>query len=232
MSDTALPVIIHYGTDAQRLAFTPSPASGVQQLYKWYSTDTDAEWSYTTGWHQTSGSSSATPGLVGPLEQHTASASATLDFTAFISASYTTYVFDFVNLRPASDGALLWMRMGTGAGPTFDTGANYSYRYWRMAGATAVAAAAGATKIILTDAVDDDVLYGVVGQVRLYNPQSTAQCKMVNGQLFFEQTAAGGFEEDLPMGVYDSTTAVTGIQFLMSTGNITSGTIRVYGLSV
>lgn len=39
MSDTALNKIIQYGTRADRIAFTPSPASGSQVLYLWYETD-------------------------------------------------------------------------------------------------------------------------------------------------------------------------------------------------
>lgn len=50
MSDTAYPVFQHYGTNAQRLAFTPAPASGTQPIYLWYETDTDNYYIYTTTW--------------------------------------------------------------------------------------------------------------------------------------------------------------------------------------
>lgn len=39
MSDTAVNKVIQYGTQAQRLAFTPNPAVGSQILYLWYETD-------------------------------------------------------------------------------------------------------------------------------------------------------------------------------------------------
>ncbi len=51
MSDTAYPVFQHYGTNAQRLAFTPSPPSSGQPIYIWYETDTSNTYAYTTGWH-------------------------------------------------------------------------------------------------------------------------------------------------------------------------------------
>jgi hypothetical protein len=53
----------HYGTNAERLAFTPNPstATGVQPIYKWYETDTNQEFTYTTGWHQTSSPSGGAP---------------------------------------------------------------------------------------------------------------------------------------------------------------------------
>jgi hypothetical protein len=49
-SDSAYPTFQHYGTNAQRLAFTPSPAAGTQPLYTWYETDTGQEYQYTTSW--------------------------------------------------------------------------------------------------------------------------------------------------------------------------------------
>lgn len=163
------------------------------------------------------------------LGQQVASSSASLDFTSFISSTYDEYVFEFINIIPATDGALLWMRMNTGSG--FDTGANYSYRYWRMAGATAVVNATGATKIILTDGVGNVATYGICDYIKLFSPQNTSLRKEVSGRLSFQQTAAGGYEASITMGAYDITTALTGVQFLFSTGNIASGTIRVYGVS-
>lgn len=165
------------------------------------------------------------------LEEHAAANVAQLNFTTFInSALYDEYIFEFENLLPQTDGALLWMRMGTGSPSTFDTGTNYSYRYWRLAGATAVVTVSGATKIILTDGVGNNALWGLVGRIALYNPSSTSVRKMLTGQIALEQTSSGGLETDIPTAVYDSTTAVTGVQFLFSTGNIVSGTIRAYGV--
>lgn len=39
MSDTALNLIVRYGTNAERVAFTPNPAVGSKVLYIWYETD-------------------------------------------------------------------------------------------------------------------------------------------------------------------------------------------------
>lgn len=51
MSDTAFPTFEHYGTHAERLAFTPSPPAGTQPLYMWYETDTGDLYLYDTSWH-------------------------------------------------------------------------------------------------------------------------------------------------------------------------------------
>lgn len=43
----------HYGTNAERLEFTPNPPAitDVQPTYTWYETDTDALYLYDTTWH-------------------------------------------------------------------------------------------------------------------------------------------------------------------------------------
>lgn len=176
----------------------------------------------------------SSPGLV-LLEQHTASTSATLDFTTFISSTYDCYMFSLVNVVPSNDSVVLWMRMGTGAGPSWDTGNNYVYADWRWV-TTPANGGAGATaqaQILVTngtDSIDQTATLGACGHLYLYNPQSTTVHKAVRGDTTYINTSAV-FEASEVTGRYVSTTAVTGVRFLMSAGNIASGTIRVYGLA-
>ncbi len=54
MSDSQYEQFQHYGTNAQRLAFTPSPAAlptTYHPLYQWYETDTGDTYLYDTTWH-------------------------------------------------------------------------------------------------------------------------------------------------------------------------------------
>lgn len=52
MSDTAYETFQHYGTQAERLAFTPVPAAGIQPIYIWKETDEGGNtWVYDTAWH-------------------------------------------------------------------------------------------------------------------------------------------------------------------------------------
>ncbi len=68
MSDSDYAIYWHYGTNAQRLAFTPTPGSG-QPIYGWRETDTSAVYLYDTSWHQISGAGSVslTTGVTGVL---------------------------------------------------------------------------------------------------------------------------------------------------------------------
>lgn len=60
MSDIKYSVFQHYGTNAQRLAFVPAPAAGIQPLYFWYETDTGALYLYFTAWVAVSSGSGST----------------------------------------------------------------------------------------------------------------------------------------------------------------------------
>jgi hypothetical protein len=166
------------------------------------------------------------------LEQYTASTSATLDFTTFLSATYDTYQFELIDVLPATSTADLWIRMGTGAGPTWDSGANYTWAYSQDSQIpnTANLGAAGASAIKIGHSLGNGATNGVSGEVMLYNPQSAVVHKRLTVRLA-DVDSSGNFVSASAAGQYVSATALTGIRFLMSSGNITSGTIRVYGLA-
>lgn len=73
MSDSLLQTFLHYGTNAQRLAFTPIPPPSPEQvLYLWRETDTGNAYLYDTAWHLLTGgggggggSSTGVPGADG-----------------------------------------------------------------------------------------------------------------------------------------------------------------------
>lgn len=67
MADTRYELFQHYGTHAQRLAFTPTPASGIQPLYAWYETDTSDTYVYTTAWHLLASSGGGITELTGDV---------------------------------------------------------------------------------------------------------------------------------------------------------------------
>jgi predicted ATPase len=60
MSDTVYSTFQHYGTAAQRAAFVPNPAAGIQPIYIWYETDTGDTYLFDTTWHLLSGAASVT----------------------------------------------------------------------------------------------------------------------------------------------------------------------------
>ncbi|MEO7398394.1 MAG: hypothetical protein ABIW84_07510 [Ilumatobacteraceae bacterium] len=172
------------------------------------------------------------------LAAQTASASAQLDFTSFISSTYDEYMIELINLVPATNDVALRMRMGTGGGPTFDTGANYGWGIFiaRAGGSATTGGETGQTFIGLnygaggTLGVSSSTNYGLCGHARLFSPQSTALYKIIEGDTSYLDAEPFRIRA-IVTGSYQSTTAVTAVQFYFSSGNIASGTIRVYGIA-
>lgn len=162
------------------------------------------------------------------LEQHTASASASLDFTTAISSTYDDYLIEFVNIVPASNTVDLSLRMSTNGGSSYDSGANYSRTYFAQSGVTfSGIGTTGQTSILIANSINNTANWSFNGSWRLFNPGGSIY-KIVDGKGWGLAAAAryqfsGG-------GAYEVTTAVDAFQFFFSSGNIASGTIRVYGL--
>lgn len=169
------------------------------------------------------------------LEQHTASASATLDFTSWYSASYDVYVIEFIGIRPATDNVALWMRMSTNGGSSYASGAaDYAWAFNQSTiGFTSGLGDNSDSEIELVNGIDTTFTANVVdGTVKLYHPASTSVDIQITGQIttwkndsnFYANNCAGMYRNsNIPA-------AVNAFRVLMSSGNIASGTIRVYGI--
>jgi hypothetical protein len=166
------------------------------------------------------------------LEQHTASASASLDFETWYDAAYDTYLIEIVALVVATDNVNIILRMSTDGGATYDSGNNYAWAANQVAtnAFNAGVGSAADSSIQLARAVDNAATNGVIGHYTLANPASTASYKGLTGQSFMLQNDANFYVMN-GGGLYLSTTAVNAFQILASSGNLASGTVRVYGIA-
>lgn len=144
----------------------------------------------------------------------TASTSTSLDFTG-LAAGYD-YIFVLDALRPATDGVYLWIRTSTNNGSSYDAAASDYEVYTGGEGAQIE----GANTI--GNAADE--FYS--GVLTLINPGGTTE-KVFTGHSSGKGTT-GALNVSLEGGIRKSATAVNAVRFLMSSGNITSGTIRMY----
>jgi len=168
------------------------------------------------------------------LEQKTASASAQLDFTTFISSTYDTYKIEGIDIVAATSAADLQLQIGTGGGPTYDTGNTYT---WGRLGYRASAATdndAGSTGIArIFKSMDISAGFGFgTFSLTASGLQSTALRKSFHGTLAYVTSVSTEIiYATFGMHWITAGTAVTALRFVMSSGNIASGTIRIYGLT-
>jgi hypothetical protein len=166
------------------------------------------------------------------LEQHTASSSASLDFTTAITSTYDRYIFDLVGLVPATSGVDLWMKVSTDGGSTWIAGSSYFYsgRYTSSNATTGDSESSeGGAKIRLNSSQSNASTAFCSGTVNLFHPGSTALHKSTLMDLSYKHTDTHWYRFT-NLGGYAATTAVNAVQFLYSSGNIASGTVRCYGV--
>jgi len=170
------------------------------------------------------------------LEQHTASSSATLDFTTGITSTYDDYMFELVNVLPASNAVDMWLRVSTNGGSTFDATAG-AYNTLAFRWTSGASAAAGGTSTNMqvdggggADPVSSTAANGGVnGTYYMYGAANTAMGTVFKGEVTNGST--NGFRGAVVAGTWTTTTAVNAVRFLFSSGNIASGTIRLYGVA-
>jgi len=170
-------------------------------------------------------------GLVGPLEQHTASNSATLDFTSWYSSTYDEYVIELVNVLPATNSQDLWFRVSTDGGSTYLTTNTYFYgiSYVPNTGASGVTQGSSVAQIILFTAIGNTSANGGLnGTMKLFNPGSASIRKSMTYHVAANQATA--FYMGIGSAVQSGTAAINAFRLLYASGNITSGVVRVYGV--
>lgn len=197
-----------------------------QVLTKNSATDGDAGW-------QTP--SVGSPGALVLLEQHTASASASLDFTSFISSTYDTYCFEVIQLKAAAASSLQIL-VSTNGGATWDTTAAH-YSYTHFVWGTGGSAAGGSTSSAFIQAYpfagrSFDTTLPATGAFKLHSPQGTSFKTLFQGLMSGGDSVTTEVGQTLDWtGSYVPLAAFNAVRFIMASGNITSGTIRVYGVA-
>jgi hypothetical protein len=176
---------------------------------------------------------SVSGGAMVQLETHAASNSATLDFTTCLTnSSYHIFKFNFNQMVPATSGDSWWARVGTGGGPTWDSGSHYAFGgMLGNPGGTGGNGNTNTTQFALSGngVTSTGADTGISGQLTLYNPAGGAANPVYWATMYYFNSTNPTVQTE--GGNYTQNTAVTGFRFLFSTGNITSGTITCYGVT-
>ena len=188
---------------------------------------------------------SAIPGAAESLthiKTLTASSDSTLSFVdgssdVVLDSTYPIYLFKFINIHPETDQKK-FMFQGTTDGSNFNTTMTTTWfqSYHDEAdGNTALTyvtgedQAQGTSFQSLSEDTGNDNDQNYCGELLLYNPSSTTFVKhfMARGNdAYFSNYINNIFVA----GYFNTTSAITGLQFKMESGNIDAGTIKLYGL--
>ena len=178
------------------------------------------------------------------IKKLTASSSGTLTFLhgssdVVFDSTYKEYLFTFKNLHPSATAYTLFQ--GTTDGTNYNTtitSSTFAAYHDEADSFTALEYRTPADQgqgtafqnLNFADSVGTDNDMNMSGSLRIFNPSSTtfvkhfiATCNSASVQPMTTQTFLAGY--------FNTTSAITGIQFKQNTGNIDAGDICLYGIS-
>ena len=171
------------------------------------------------------------------LQTQTASSSASISFTSNIDSTYPIYLFKIINIHPATDSVNFQVNFRDGGSSYDATKTTTSFAaYHQEDGGDAALFYSTSRDLAQSTGVQTLVDYignandeCTSGYLFLFNPSSTTFVKQFISQ--FSQTThhAQCWRHDVA-GYINTTTAIDGVQYSMSSGNIDSGTIKLYGI--
>ena len=176
----------------------------------------------------------AAGGSLTKIASGTASNSASIEFTNIFSSSYSNYLFVFNKILPATNNVGLYAQLGTGAGPTYvTTGYNWANATMINGGSISFTNSTSDAQIGLTDLYNsygiNNAGNGVNGNMQVLGTNGTSN--IASGNFNYSTILASSSTYLAPAtDAWTLGAAVyTAIKFYMSSGNIASGTITVYG---
>ena len=188
------------------------------------------------------GFSTIDPGAMPLISTTTASSSSTVSITSGIDSTYPTYLFKFINIHPQTDSssaeAALVFQVDTGTNTNYNQAITSTYfRAQHEQGGSGgqidyrtsgdQAQGTGFQNLAEGQGADND--QSLSGQMYLFNPSSTTFVKHFLSNVTYSHH--GNYTMNAYVAGYvNTTTALTRIQFKMTSGNIDSGTIKLYGI--
>ena len=171
------------------------------------------------------------------ISEQTASSSATINFTSGIDSTYKEYIFVGIDLHPASDDTFLVCNFSADSGSNYnvtkttthlrvrhdENGNNGSIDYLDNQDL------AQSTSDVRLTFVGNDNDQSTSFKLQLFDPSSTTFVK------HFLADGTGNEEADrlyrsIVAGYCNTTSAVDAVQFKFASGNIDSGTFKLYGV--
>ena len=175
------------------------------------------------------------------IKEQTASSSATISFIhgtsdVVFDSTYPIYVFKIINIHPATDDARFLFQADTGTNTSYNiTTTNASFRAFHTEiddGAsldyqTGNDLAQSTSFIRISESIGADNDESLSGELTIFSPSSSIFVKHYFSRF---PSVSAMVRDNYVGGYFNTTTALTRVQFKFSSGNIDSGSIKLYGI--
>ena len=175
------------------------------------------------------------------ISSQTASSSSSIDFTSGIDSTYKEYIFKYINCHASADDVIFSFQADTGTNTNYNltvTSSFFSARHGEdgsNGNLNYIAnrdQAQGTSDIKLHyDTGNQTASECVSGTLHLFDPSSSTFVKhFISTSNDSGYTSTGASQNNFVAGYFNTTTAITRVRFKMTSGNIDSGTIKMYGV--
>lgn len=152
------------------------------------------------------------------LNTLTAAGSATLVDTTSLTATFNDYFIIYDNVVPVTNATQLALRVSQNGGSSY-----------LATGYLDASTATTEIRLTGTSSIDNTAGTGVSGQIYLRNVNDSTNFKMVSGTSVVRATGAASAQ--LVAGWFNTNAnTINALQFLMLSGNISTGKIYIYGI--
>jgi len=184
-----------------------------------------------------------TQGKMTLIKEQTASSSSSISFvdgssSVVFDSTYPIYVFKFINIHGATDSAHFQFNFSTDSGSNYNvTKTSTHFQAYHLENGSASGTlyqttydlAQSSSFQALSNDTGNDNDQSTSGSMIVCNPSSTTFVKHFLARM--NNTQHENYQTDYYIGGYGNTTsAVNAIQFKFNSGNIDSGTIKLYGI--
>lgn len=172
------------------------------------------------------------PGVWVLLETQTANADSSIDFTSNIDSTYRAYVVQGTSVRVATDNVDLELLASGDGGSSWLGGTTYEYQCDFIAGGSSDLTnnSTGTSKMILTKGQGNAISENTSFELHLYRPSSSTDSKLIKFNGTFV-TAGSSLTIANCHGAINVLGGIDAIRIIPSSGNITVGTFKLYGIN-
>ena len=181
---------------------------------------------------------SLTTGSMTLISEQTASSSASVEFTTGIDSTYPIYKFEIINMNPATTNTIFHFQANTvGASGFNETITSTSFRAFHRENESDLSLlylinddqAQGTNYQVLANGVGGASDESACLELFLFNPSSTTFVKHFMARCVFYEDS-NMVVDHYTAGYFNTTSAIDEIAFKMNSGNIDSGTFKLYGI--